>query len=194
MQGTSQGICLRSYVTEYDNSFLKTAKIWEVALATTAAPSFFEPLQLGGAFGSLLVDGAMGRNNPVSELWTEAKRQFRLTETDRTLGCIVSVGTGVPNTKELSFSVPGMAKGLGNIATDTEDMAKSFENQHESWARNDQYFRFNPDRGAGEMRLDDVDQMRKSHDIVIGYVGQNRVARDLAACAQVLKNKEIPCV
>ena len=47
-------------------------RIWEAARATSAASSFFDPIKIG-QFGEEFVDGAVGANNPVAQLWNEAK-------------------------------------------------------------------------------------------------------------------------
>jgi hypothetical protein len=66
--------------------------IREAARATSAAPTYFPPLDVGG--GYKFVDaGAFGFNNPTSLVLREAEQipEFR----GRRIGCIVSLGTGL---------------------------------------------------------------------------------------------------
>ena len=50
-------------------------KIWEAACATSAASTFFDKIELGPA-GQKFRDGGTGANNPVRQLWNEAKAVF----------------------------------------------------------------------------------------------------------------------
>jgi patatin-like phospholipase/acyl hydrolase len=54
---------------------LKSAKIWEVARATSAAASFFDPIKIG-SHGTKFLDGGTGANNPIYEMWMLAKDEF----------------------------------------------------------------------------------------------------------------------
>ena len=53
---------LRSYKNTHSPSLLPDIKIWEAARATSAAPSYFPSLKVGGYE---LVDGGLGANNPL---------------------------------------------------------------------------------------------------------------------------------
>jgi hypothetical protein len=66
--------------------------IKEAARATSAAPTYFPPFDLGG--GYVFKDaGAFGFNNPASLVLKEAEQipQFR----GRSVGCVLSLGTGL---------------------------------------------------------------------------------------------------
>jgi hypothetical protein len=71
-----------------DHSWL----IVDAILATSAAPSYFEPFRLstGHAFKDA---GAFGFNNPTAVAINEAKRIQAFN--GRTIGCVVSLGTGM---------------------------------------------------------------------------------------------------
>lgn len=66
-----------SYKSHSDADLLETTKIWEAARATSAAPSFFDPIKIGG-FGEAFGDEGTGANNPVRILWNQA--QYRLNQ------------------------------------------------------------------------------------------------------------------
>lgn len=55
-------VFLRSYRNPQDISLLPDIKIWEAARATSAAPYYFKPMQVGPY---KLVDGGLGANNPL---------------------------------------------------------------------------------------------------------------------------------
>lgn len=57
-------IFLRSYTSDSDppHHDLANIKVWEAARATSAAPGYFEPMQIGRI---KLVDGGLLANNPV---------------------------------------------------------------------------------------------------------------------------------
>ena len=58
---------MRSFDTRYANAF--PACIWQVARATSAAPTFFVPIEIGDV---LYGDGGTGWNNPTKEAISEA--------------------------------------------------------------------------------------------------------------------------
>ncbi|KXJ95955.1 hypothetical protein Micbo1qcDRAFT_231099 [Microdochium bolleyi] len=89
----------RQPIPNYEN-----CKIWEAARATSAASVFFTPMELrdDSEESTLLIDAAVGCNNPVKEVIAEATALFGI---ERKLGCILSLGTGV--------------QGLGHITTET---------------------------------------------------------------------------
>ncbi len=67
---TTDTVCLTSYRSPRGRShLLEHVKIWEACRATSAATSFFDPIEIG-QFRETFVDGALGRNNPVYALWT----------------------------------------------------------------------------------------------------------------------------
>ncbi|TVR65875.1 MAG: hypothetical protein EA427_17250 [Spirochaetaceae bacterium] len=64
----------------------------DVARATTAAPTFFEPSRITATDGKVytLVDGALAANNPALSAYVEARKLYR----DARRYIIVSLGTG----------------------------------------------------------------------------------------------------
>jgi patatin-like phospholipase/acyl hydrolase len=57
-------VFLRSYTNDLDppGSDLANIKLWEAARATSAAPGYFRPIQVGQV---KLVDGGLLANNPL---------------------------------------------------------------------------------------------------------------------------------
>jgi hypothetical protein len=87
-----QAALLRSYGVSWASPFL--GKIWEAARATSAAPTFFEPIEINGIkYG----DGALGYNNPTHLAITEARDLWP----KRPFGCVISLGTGEEDPNQL---------------------------------------------------------------------------------------------
>ena len=68
-------------------------------MVTSAAPTFFDPIRIRN---EIFVDGGFGCNNPVEFVYNEAREMWP----NREIGCIVSLGTGVP--RVLSVDNPTM--------------------------------------------------------------------------------------
>jgi patatin-like phospholipase/acyl hydrolase len=62
-QAVNRGaIFLRSYQNPIKISSLPKIKIWEAARATSASPTYFNPIKVDGVE---LLDGGLGANNPL---------------------------------------------------------------------------------------------------------------------------------
>jgi predicted acylesterase/phospholipase RssA len=82
-------ILFRSYSTEENNA--NECTIWQAARATSAAPSFFDPIHIEiPAPGGWYVDGGFRHNNPSQLALEEARRIWPRVKRF----CIVSIGTG----------------------------------------------------------------------------------------------------
>ncbi|KAK6495233.1 hypothetical protein TWF481_003259 [Arthrobotrys musiformis] len=87
-------VFLRSYQLKNPEEQLEfpDIKIWEAARATSAAPTYFEPLVLGNY---QFLDGGLGANNPLGWLWTELLTVYGAT---RPTSTFLTIGTGMqPN-------------------------------------------------------------------------------------------------
>ena len=97
---------MRSFSARYADPF--PACIWEVARATSAAPSYFLPITIDDVkYG----DGGMNWNNPAREAILEARKKWPR----RPIGILVSIGTGLEEALQLndtSKNVKGIAKSL----------------------------------------------------------------------------------
>ncbi|KAH0544750.1 hypothetical protein FGG08_001117 [Glutinoglossum americanum] len=126
--------------------------IWEVARATSAAPTYFDAITVSGRkFG----DGGFGTNNPTWEIFWEVTQMCG--GTSHNVALTVSVGTG-------KSRVSRFGKGwLGRYITylkAAKMLASESEKQHEDMERlaRDRglnYFRFNVAQGLGKMKLDE---------------------------------------
>jgi predicted acylesterase/phospholipase RssA len=84
---------MRTYNSATADAF--SARIWEAARATSAAPAFFKPITINGVtYG----DGATGWNNPAAEAVAESHKIWP----SRPIACLLSIGTGLEKAIQLS--------------------------------------------------------------------------------------------
>jgi predicted acylesterase/phospholipase RssA len=83
---------MRSFNTRDADAF--PACIWQVGRATSAAPTFFLPIEIGDV---LYGDGGTGWNNPTKEAVLEAHSIWP----KRPIGILVSIGTGLEEALQL---------------------------------------------------------------------------------------------
>ncbi|OJJ45838.1 hypothetical protein ASPZODRAFT_167556 [Penicilliopsis zonata CBS 506.65] len=144
--GSNRGpVFLRSYLDEREkpDADLANIKLWQAARATSAAPAYFKPLQVGNV---KLVDGGLLANNPFGWLWFEVLGVFGPTrETD----CFLSIGTGMA--ANVAVAQPGFLfkdamMSFSSLATNTESTHLLFRTLVDAFAPCPQakkYFRLN---------------------------------------------------
>ena len=91
----------------------------------SAAASYFEPVTIRGL---KFVDGALGANNPVDEVWSEALNIWCPSDDvlEPLVQCFVSIGTGKPGLKPLNERLRKFhSETLKEIAVETEGTASS---------------------------------------------------------------------
>ena len=126
---------LRSYKSKKEDNI--TCTIVQAARATSAAPLFFDPIEIDGIRFS---DGGLRNNNPIKVVRTELREEFP----DHPAGCIVSIGTGVHRTQSMGRSLVAIAKACATIALNVEAAHQEFK-ANECGAQGpfrDIYFRF----------------------------------------------------
>lgn len=132
----------------YDRSNgFQECTIWEVALATSAATTFFKSAKIGRD-GIEFVDAALGFNNPSEVLLQEAHQVFPEAQEMR----LLSIGTGlggIVSIRDTRTSIIGMLKKIG---TESNKVADRLE---ERFQGTNQYCRFNVDRGMEDITLAD---------------------------------------
>ena len=169
---------------------LKKAKLWEAARATSAATTFFEPIQIGGEW---FVDGATGANCPIPEMWAEANDiwsdggDWRLEDN---VSCFVSIGTGVPPYGGFQDTILGISKTLTDIATDSQKAAEDFQRTRQYMYKQGRFFRFNVDQGLGHIGLEEAEMLDDIRSATRDYVQRERVRDELATCLKVLAQRE----
>lgn len=129
------------------SNFYNEVKIWEVARATSAATSFFAPMEIiHSGEPRRFLDAGIGSNNPIDELYLEAMSLFDKSEEefDKQIRVLVSIGTGKPALHGFGEKVTEVAKSIASIATETQNTANKFHLTHKKLASRGGYFRFNP--------------------------------------------------
>ena len=94
-------------------------KVWEAAIATSAAPFYFLP------FEGKYIDGAVVANNPTLDAMAEVYHQERNGHSERTLALVVSLGAGefpLVENDNVSIDLPNQ----GNLSP-VKDFIKSVE-------------------------------------------------------------------
>jgi len=103
--------------------------IVEAALATSAASTFFPPLEVDGR---KYIDGALGSNNPINVIWNSAHAIWS-PEQDLTPNVlsVVSIGTSKGAFAAVqSNAYKFLTETLTRIVTETEQTHRMFENGH----------------------------------------------------------------
>ena len=100
------------------------------------------------------VDGGLGYNNPIRALIEET---FHIWPSDRKTGCIVSIGTGVLISRDVGKTIKPLFDKLAEMATDTEKVAREFEEEmkHRYGIEQKVYFRFNVQHGLEQVGLEE---------------------------------------
>lgn len=135
----------------------RTTRIWEALRATSAAPTFFEEMQFGTPKVTYL-DGGVGFNNPCAEVDYAAKALWE----GRSIGVIVSVGTGlqsIPSVKKIASWLPfglgtdiSLASALAGMATSTARVDNEMKRMYSH--SDTKYYRFDVDRGLANISLE----------------------------------------
>jgi predicted acylesterase/phospholipase RssA len=133
-------------------------KIWEAARATTAAPTFFKPIEIGELNAKVAYfDAALGHNNPSKLVLQEAKT---VAHNARTI-CLVSIGTGMTQTVGLEkpsgyqrYIPMNVLDVLKTVATDPNHIAREMGEEFETTHGPGVYFRFNVEQGMQGITLE----------------------------------------
>ncbi|KAK3355191.1 phospholipase, patatin family protein, partial [Neurospora tetraspora] len=157
--------------------------IWQACRATSAATSFFDPIAIG-PIGKEFVDGALGLNNPVSMLWTQAQDLWG-DQLEKRLACLVSIGTGVPPLTPVGNDSVGIYRTLKAIATETGQTANDFQNNHRTLDTEGHYYRFNA-HGMESIRLEESRKKKEVSAVTNHYLSSPETLERLQNCAKNL--------
>jgi predicted acylesterase/phospholipase RssA len=164
--------------------------------ATSAATSFFEPVTIGPR-GRKFVDGGLGTNNPVEQLWNEAQNIWCHNgemELSALLKCFISIGTGNPGRKSIAKgSWKFFSDTLVGIATETEDTAKVFVERHRRLYEARRYFRFNVQQGLQNVGLEEYKAAGLIDAATAQYMDGQETKSAAQECAMNLKQKQCMC-
>lgn len=159
---------LRSYKSTKasQSSPAERLSIWQAARATSAAPTFFSPLQVtknGTTYE--YIDGGFGNNNPVELLLQEASNMWCDIHTqdmrpERDTGLLLSFGTGsadlnrVDDTKLIHRIMNQLHRPTAYVPA-MQKLATSTELSHEKMLNRDipGFFRFSTLHGIQDVKL-----------------------------------------
>jgi predicted acylesterase/phospholipase RssA len=178
---------LRSYTLSDESGI--PATICEVALATSAATSFFDPVSIGAR---QFVDGALGANNPVDEVEGEAANLWCPNTGDLKplVKCFISIGTGRYNRALEDNMIKFMSKSLAGITTETEKTEKKFIAR---WAKHHdekRYFRFNVEQGLQDVGLAEYKEQGKMEAATDEYLRHQAQKFRVRDCVENLQQKQ----
>ncbi|KAJ5781110.1 hypothetical protein N7457_006270 [Penicillium paradoxum] len=149
----------------YDTSIaFNGCAIWEVARATSAATTFFKPIKVGRDEIEF-IDAGFGYNNPCDKLIAEAKQAFPGRQRLR----ILSIGTGLGDVVEIKDTRMSILNALKQMATSSRKVAASLDEQ---FGDDDQYFRFNVERGLEDITLSDWEKASKISAHTSNYLSE----------------------
>ncbi|KAL6408074.1 kinesin light chain [Ilyonectria robusta] len=173
----------RTYRVRENASFNCT--IWEACRATSAAPSYFEPIKIGyESEEEMFVDGGLGTNNPIELVLEEARRVFP----GRKVACVVSIGTGVADAitfpSSPKTSPVKLLNALKNMATESEATAEKIQVRFRHLK--DTYFRFNVDRGLQDIGLEEWKELSRVRTYTDGYMKLDVVSEQIDKVVRAL--------
>jgi len=170
----------RSYLhpTKVRRKIFDKCLIWQACRATSAAPTFFPPIEIEG---QKFLDGGMVFNNPVHIVYREAREIWPDQEP-----LLISIGTGDAPMEEFGQNLVQVVKTLKNIATETEETANTFlEGEGRALAKHNRYYRFNVPT-LGTIGLQEWKATGKITTLTEHYLDMGEMADKTAACVQKL--------
>lgn len=186
---TTDTVCLTSYRPHGLTHLFDSTTIWQACRATSAATTFFDPIAIG-PYGEEFVDGALGANNPVYALWTQAQRVWGDDRLRASLRCLVSIGTGVPAQRAVRDDILGIRATLTSLGTETEKTAEQFRRDKADLDNEGRYYRFNVSHGLEDVGLAESTKQREIAAATGKYVASQDVFRQMKACASGLARNQ----
>ncbi|KAL3422240.1 kinesin light chain [Phlyctema vagabunda] len=186
---TSEEIGAPFLIRSYDSPWahMDDCPIWQACRATSAAPTFFAPMYIGNP-ARAYVDGGLKYNNPIRMVMQEARKIWP----SRDPGCIISVGTGMPELLDVGRTIKPLLEFLIKQATDTERSAEEFKKEMSSKYGDQQrvYFRFNVQRGLEKVGLEEWKEFGRTITATEKYLHEESDSVD--ACASQICDPKVP--
>ena len=179
----------RTYRVPKNQSFDCTIR--EAARATTAAPTFFKGIDIGGpAWKEPFIDGAFGRNNPIGQVFEEAELVFPSGR----VACAICIGTGQAQT--IAIPKPGLfqrilpsdvVNAIVKIATHCERTAEETERRFKPSPNI--YFRLNVEQGMQNITLAQWDRLGEVATHTNQYLLKAEVDQKLEAAVKAIREQ-----
>ena len=192
---TDSLVAFTSYETRRgDSDLYENTTIVQACLATSAAPTYFEPLgiTLGpptARYTPQFIDGGLGYNNPVAQLWTQAAHVFN-GSLEGKVQCLISIGTGEPSVPDYDTGAVDLFQRLKKIASDSRDIAENFYEAHRYDLGRSKYFRFNVEQGLENVDLGEAQQKSRIIELTKVYLGRGEVYDKMEDCTAQMATRE----
>ena len=178
-----------------DEELLNAATILQACRATSAAPTYFDPLEIrlgpsGAQYTDVFVDGGLGDNNPVGELWTQTEYVWPGAAARSGIECLVSIGTGKPSVPNYGTGAVDLGKRLLHVATESERSARRFYDHHRHDLGRQRYYRFNVDRGLEDVELGEAKEKARIIRVTKDYMNDGEVHEKVQDCTERLASRE----
>lgn len=185
--------------------------IWQIARATSAAPTYFPPIKIprGNMPGDVTFkDGGFGSNNPSEEAYLDVIEKHG--GASQNMGPFISIGTGIPpidlfSEKRGNFNnAIATFKGAMKLPSRTAGVHKRMK-RHSMHDKKEHfpYFRFDGGKRLGEIALDEwkghrftrltgkdkspgCKTLEKMYVTTAAYLLEPKVQQDLTECARIL--------
>ena len=183
-------MCLTSYQSPRGGIHLvNSVKIWEACRATSAATAFFDPIAIG-PYEEEFIDGALGANNPVYTVWSQAQDLWGADQLQHKLRCLVSIGMGVPSLKPFRDDIFHIGDALVALTTKTEQTAEQFCRDKSSLNDEGRYYRFNVLQGLEDIGLEESKKKKEIAAATGRYITSQDVFKQMKACANNLARRK----
>ncbi|THC87566.1 hypothetical protein EYZ11_012988 [Aspergillus tanneri] len=176
---------LTSYASKYCSTELyKTTRVWEAAEASFAIGSLFDPVTIGPSKRQFH-DSTLEANNPMREVWIEARGVWYSGSLENQLRCMVSIGTGVPSIKRFTRGAFGTRTSQKD-AIDTDAETNKFIQEHTELDDDHRLFRFDVPNGLADIGLDGVKEVDTVVDATQDYLTKELVYKQIIRCGRAL--------
>jgi predicted acylesterase/phospholipase RssA len=180
-ENNSQAAILRSYKNpRWTDLLYDECRVWEACRATSAAPTFFAPIQIG-KYNQGFIDGAAVANNPIQIAYSEARNMWPGRDP-----FILSIGTGSAPGLPFKGNLRAIVESMKKIVTETERTAEAFYNDHTDLVAKKLLFRFNVTYGLSDIGLQDYKEVDRMADATQTYLDQGEVGKKLSTCVSRL--------
>ncbi len=165
-----------------------TFAIWEVARATSAAPSYFKSIRL---FQARYYDAAVSLNNPSWEVLNEVN--LLAERSHDAIDLLLSIGGG--NAKANN---PKVKFGKDSLLQDLTDISDVVHNkvEYESKQQSFEYHRFDVEQGLQEVQINEWKPkpsgsvtLKRIQEATSSYLDNKKVSYRIRECAKRLVNK-----
>lgn len=131
------------------------------------------------------VDGAMGNNNPVNLVVSEARNLWPSSP----FAVILSLGTGKPSAKAVGTKGKDVLETCIRLATEAEHTARQFRENQPHMLQMNKYFRFNVEQGLQDVGMEEWKSLGKIIEPnTMDYLDE--VKDEIEKCATILRNPE----